>query len=107
MPPKKPPPLGASPPAKPISAAPASDNCIKGLAAIATATPTAPARPPKKPDQVLFGEYFGQSLGPFSALPTRKAKMSQAQVTANSITVQPAPWFVALSQIRAKQAGAM
>ena len=38
---------------------------------------------PKKPDQVLLGENLGHSFGPFSVLPTRNAKMSAAQVTAN------------------------
>ena len=35
-----------------------------------------------KPDQVLFGENLGQSLGPLKALPTRKAAMSADQVAA-------------------------
>src|SRR5271169_2683397 len=80
----------ASPAARPMIAAPTRDRRISSAATPAAAA-AAPIRPPKKPDHVLLGEYRGQSLGPFKALPTAKAQMSAAQVVASSITVQPAP----------------
>ena len=57
--------------------------------------PIAVKSPPTKPDQVLFGENRGQSLGPFRMLPTAKAPMSAPQVQANSISVHQTPWLVA------------
>ena len=96
----------ASPPKKPINAAPASERRITS-AAIPTETAVEAASPPKNPVHVLLGENRGQSLGPFKALPTTKAAMSAAHVVANSIITQPRPWWVSRSQMMARQAGAM
>ena len=63
-----------------------------------------------------MGEKRGHSLGPFSTLPTRKAKMSAAQVTTNSRSIQATPCDIdqlkvspdgLRSQTSAMQAGAM
>ena len=96
----------ARPPSSPIMPAPTSERCMN-TAATATEATTDATRPPTKPDQVLLGENLGQSLGPFIALPTKKAPMSADQVTANSIKVHPRPWLVAISQVKTRQAGAI
>src|SRR3712207_8970071 len=66
-------------------------------------------RPPRStlfPYTTLFrslGEKAGRSFGPFSTLPTAKAKMSAAQVTANSSSVHWKPCSWPRSQTRSEE----
>src|ERR1019366_9073301 len=71
--------------------------------AVSIAAPIAPKRPPANPAQVLFGEYRGQSLGPFRALPAKNAQMSADQTTANNKIVQLIGLGMARIQLRARQ----
>src|SRR5688572_10471134 len=82
----------ATPTERPISAAAIRLSRKAGSAAIRVPTAMEARSPPTKPDQVLFGENRGQSLGPLNVLPTANAPMSAAQVQANSIIIHQCPW---------------
>ena len=68
---------------------------------VAAPAPAPAMSPPANPDQVLFGEYRGHSLGPLSTLPTMKAATSDDQATTNTRIVQlrPTPDWPSRSQI--------